>query len=100
MRTSSLTFILSWILLAGCASSPKQSCPSVEEEAVSVCRAQAKCKDQNSSVGVGLGIGLGRGMGVGVGSRQSTDRYTNCVDQDLKDQETKAKQRDSASPAG
>ncbi|MBX3041865.1 MAG: hypothetical protein KF789_14255 [Bdellovibrionaceae bacterium] len=98
MRPSRITFTLPFIFLVGCASSPKATCPRVEEEAISVCRAQAKCKDQNSSVGVGLGIGLGRGFGVGVGGRQSTDRYTNCVDQDLKAQEAQAKQRDSSLP--
>lgn len=87
-----LALVFVSFLAVGCASSPKAACPGVAEEAVSVCRAQEKCKNQNSSVGVGVGVGLGRGLGVGFGRSQATDRYTSCVDQDLKDQEAKAKQ--------
>lgn len=86
-------------LILGCSSAEKKDpCPSVEEEPISVCRAREKCRNENSSVGVGLGIGMGN-FGFGVGRSQSSDRYANCLDEDLLEQRERAKASQSAAPA-
>lgn len=96
-----------FFLFSGCSSpsKPVDSCPSIQDEPVSVCRAQAKCRGQTGSIGVGVGVGLARGLGVGVGHRQSTDRYASCIDQDLKAQEKARepgaqRQEESDEPSG
>lgn len=97
MKSKSVLFLSLWFLMA-CASGEKaETCPSEQEEPISVCRARLKCQGKVSSVGVGVGVGLGR-FGVGVGQSQSTNRYERCLDQDLLEQKQKAQQLPPAAP--
>ena len=91
-KSSALVLIFS-ILLAGlfinCSSKEKKpDCPTVEQEAVSVCRAQRKCEKarRGPRFGVGLGMGVLSNVGVGVGTSTGTGDYAVCIDKDLAEQ--------------
>lgn len=88
------TFIVILLAAASCATKEKLICPSVEEEAVSVCRAKQNCMDVNTSTGVGVGVGFGLGsgssVGVGINRNRFDDTYPNCLDRDLDAQKATA----------
>lgn len=99
-QSSSLVFVYIFIitialLLANCSSKEKKlDCPTIEQEAVSVCRAQLNCQSarRGPRFGVGIGMGVMSNVGVGVGTSTGSGDYAQCIDQDL------AKQK-AASPA-
>ena len=84
------SFYVLCVFLSGCASAAGASdtCPSVEDEPVSTCRARLSCRQEKTSYGVGLGVGLGANLGLGVSQSQNTENYTNCIDQNMKQQES------------
>jgi hypothetical protein len=92
------------LFFSACASGDKKdACPPLSEEAVSVCRAKERCRQQRGSVGVGLGVGFGIGMGgfgVGASHDPSRGRYERCLDEDLKEQQAKAKAVETQKSAG
>jgi hypothetical protein len=89
--TAKIKFFFLFLLTAGCASPEREPCPSVEAEPVSTCRAIEKCRDQRTSYGMGVGVGISPNVGIGISQSQNSESYTNCIDQDLKEQENKAK---------
>lgn len=89
-------FLLSLCLfLNSCASKvvyEDMKCPSVEEEAVSKCRAEQACKNVTSApVSTGFSVGVGTGFGFGIGHRLPSESYAGCIHQDLQRQKEKAK---------
>ena len=84
--------------LLSCSSKEKQvDCPTVEQEPISVCRAQLKCHDlrHGPRFGVGLGMGVSSNVGVGVGAQTRATDYAACLDRDLAAQK---KDREARSP--
>ena len=88
------TLIVILVAAVSCATKEKLVCPSVEEEAISVCRAKQNCMDVNTSTGVGVGVGFGLGsgstVGVGINRNRFDDTYPNCIDRDLDAQKASA----------
>ncbi|AGH94571.1 hypothetical protein [Pseudobdellovibrio exovorus] len=83
-------FVMSWmyalafVAMASCASTDSNSCPSLEEESVSICRAQDMCRQQKTTYGLGLGVGAATDSSIiGTRTMATTDNYTNCIDRDL-----------------
>lgn len=69
------------------------ACPTVEQEPVSNCRAEAKCKAKKTQYSVGLGYGIQARENLAPHSQEmsmarspTTDNYTNCIQQSLKEQ--------------
>lgn len=87
--TKILLSIVNVFFLSSCGSAAKREpCPTVAVEPVSTCRAIEKCREQRSSYGVGVGVGVSPNVGIGISQSQSSENYTNCIDRDLKDQES------------
>jgi hypothetical protein len=88
------TCIVIILAAVSCANKEKLVCPTVEEEAVSVCRAKQNCMDVNTSTGIGIGVGFGLGsgssVGVGVNRNRVDDDYPNCIDRELDAQKAAA----------
>jgi hypothetical protein len=86
-----ITGFLTTILSSGCASKEKVTCPTTEQEPISVCRAKAECgNERGGSVGVGLGFGVTPNFGIGVGHNTRSRQYTECIDKSLKAQQENA----------
>ena len=88
-------------LVIGCSSkSKKPDCPTIEQEAVSVCRAQLKCEKARNGprFGVGLGMGVMSNVGVGVGTSTGSGDYAVCIDKDLAEQKSAANQKTNPVP--
>lgn len=90
-------FVVSWIYalafvgLASCASTETSSCPTLEEESVSICRAQDVCRQKKTTYGLGLGVGAATDSSIiGTRTMATTDNYTNCIDRDLDQQRQNA----------
>lgn len=84
----------------GCETKEKVICPTVAEEAISVCRAKQRCLNVNTSTGVGIGFGFGLGpntgstVGVDVNRNNVDETYPNCIDRDLDEQKRAATDND------
>ncbi|MEQ1723873.1 MAG: hypothetical protein ABL930_11910 [Pseudobdellovibrio sp.] len=89
----SVIIIFMLLFLSSCASKSKEPiCASVEQEAVSTCRAKLNCRNDNSSYSLGVGFGLGN---IGLGANQITQNqnYADCIDKDLAAQKRKAEKK-------
>ena len=81
-------YMAGFVTLIGCSSTDK-TCPPIEEEAVSMCRAEEKCRQEKTTYGVGLGVGKPTDSGI-IGTRNvaTTDNYNDCIQKDLNSQES------------
>ncbi len=72
---------LIFLIIGGCATAP--ACSPVEQEAISVCRAEVACG--RDRIGTSIGFVLS-GMGAGLSGQrnQSVDQYNLCVKNDLR----------------
>jgi len=84
VRKLHFMFLLS---LVGCAAGTREPCPTAEAEPISTCRAVEKCRDERST---------SPNVGIGISQSQGSESYKNCINQDLKDQETQAQTRHSS----
>lgn len=82
----SLGYIAVCLALCTCASKEKVVCPTIEIEAISVCRAKQHCAHTDSRTRVGVGFGLGSRIGVGSSVGMGNDNYPDCIDRDLAEQ--------------
>lgn len=84
-----ILYMIGFVTLIGCSSTDMASCPSLEEEAVSLCRAEEKCRQEKTTYGLGLGVGKPTDSGI-IGTRNvaTTDNYNNCIEKDLNSQKS------------
>ena len=75
MRTKIVSLTIG-LLMVGCASA--RVCPSVGNEAISLCRAEAACG--KGSAGNIIGTIFGN---VGGGENSAVRNYNNCIDRNL-----------------
>lgn len=88
MTTAFVIGLVIIFLELGCASLTQDTCPTIAEEPVSICRARAKCTQKKISYGVGLGPGVHAKEDIGRTAEQSpvTDKYLDCINRELEQQ--------------
>lgn len=83
-----LLILLHLEILAGCAT--LRSCPDVEDEPVSVCRAEVACGRGKPTLALGM-ILSGMGGGLSRTNRNSaSENYDRCVENELSAQRANA----------
>lgn len=96
LKIVSLTIVT--LVFTSCKTTPPggdvSSCPSVEREPVSSCRAEAKCKSKKTEYGIGLGYSTQARENLATPTQEmslaqspTTDNYANCIQQSLKEQQ-------------
>ncbi len=86
MRTRLLSHFVAVLILClpgfllACAS--PRSCPSVDEEVISVCRAEVACGRGTGARAAALFFG-GMGSGLAGGRNEGKDSYNRCIDRQL-----------------
>lgn len=70
------------------------SCPTVQQEAVSTCRAEAQCKSKKTQYSMGLGYNTPARESLSPTTQEmnlarspTTDNYAKCIQKSLKEQE-------------